>query len=138
LRQHPALRCPDFPRSATRAVTNDTAADRDHPACTVDCSPAFGNAVSSASSSASGLLAAIPCAQAFDPQQGRIALADANREYGRRFNRIFIVCATDKSAPEILEILQRRLNNDAEAELHEAAEQQRQITEIRLKKWLQE
>jgi OHCU decarboxylase len=66
------------------------------------------------------------------------ALADANREYGRRFNRIFIVCATDKSVPEILEILQRRLNNDAEAELHEAAEQQRQITEIRLKKWLQE
>jgi len=67
----------------------------------------------------------------------RIALADANREYERRFNRIFIVCATGKSAPEILEILRRRLNNDAETELHEAAEQQRQITEIRLSKWLQ-
>jgi len=66
------------------------------------------------------------------------ALADANREYERRFSRIFIVCATGKSASEILEILQQRLNNDAEAELHEAAEQQRQITEIRLKKWLQE
>ncbi|MFZ3187451.1 MAG: 2-oxo-4-hydroxy-4-carboxy-5-ureidoimidazoline decarboxylase [Candidatus Sulfotelmatobacter sp.] len=68
----------------------------------------------------------------------KIALADANREYERRFGRIFIVCATGKSAAEILEILQRRLNNDAEAELHEAAEQQRQITEFRLKKWLQE
>jgi len=68
----------------------------------------------------------------------KIALADANREYERRFNRIFIVCATGKSAPEILDILRRRLNNDAEAEFHEAAEQQRQITEIRLKKWLQE
>jgi OHCU decarboxylase len=67
----------------------------------------------------------------------KIALADANREYERRFNRIFIVCATGKSAPEILEILRRRLKNDAETELHEAAEQQRQITQIRLRKWLQ-
>jgi OHCU decarboxylase len=67
----------------------------------------------------------------------KIALADANREYERRFNRIFIVCATGKSASEILEILRRRLKNDAETELHEAAEQQRQITQIRLGKWLQ-
>jgi len=67
----------------------------------------------------------------------KIALADANREYERRFDRIFIVCATGKSAPEILETLRRRLRNDAETELHEATEQQRQITEIRLRKWLQ-
>jgi OHCU decarboxylase len=67
----------------------------------------------------------------------KIELADANREYERRFNRIFIVCATGKSAAEILKILRRRLNQDTETELHEAAEQQRQITEIRLKKWLQ-
>jgi 2-oxo-4-hydroxy-4-carboxy-5-ureidoimidazoline decarboxylase len=65
------------------------------------------------------------------------ALMEANREYERRFDRIFIVCATGKSAPEILEILRRRLNNDAETELHEGAEQQRQITQIRLRKWLQ-
>ncbi len=65
------------------------------------------------------------------------ALADANQEYERRFGHIFIVCAAGKFAPEILQILRRRLNNDAEAELHEAAEQQRQITEIRLKKWSQ-
>jgi OHCU decarboxylase len=64
-------------------------------------------------------------------------LAEANREYERRFDRIFIVCATAKSAAEILEILQRRLKNDEETELEEAAEQQRQIAEIRLKKWLQ-
>ena len=32
---------------------------------------------------------------------------------------------------------QRRLKNDAETELREAAEQQRQIMQIRLKKWLQ-
>jgi OHCU decarboxylase len=66
----------------------------------------------------------------------KMALADANREYERRFDRIFIVCAMGKSAAEILEILRRRLNNDADTELHEAAEQQRQITQIRLKKWL--
>ena len=67
----------------------------------------------------------------------KAALAEANLEYERRFNRTFIVCATGKSAPEILQILQRRLDNDAEAELQEAVEQQRQITLIRLKRWLQ-
>ena len=35
----------------------------------------------------------------------KIALAEANREYERRFSHIFIVCATGKSGPEILEIL---------------------------------
>jgi len=64
------------------------------------------------------------------------ALAEANREYEQRFNRIFIVCATGKSATEILEILRRRMQNDDASELHEAAEQQRQIIHIRLKKWL--
>ncbi len=67
----------------------------------------------------------------------KAALADANQEYERRFNRIFIICAMGKSASEILEICQRRLKNDPETELREAAEQQRQITQIRLKKWLQ-
>lgn len=67
----------------------------------------------------------------------KFALAEGNREYERRFNRIFIVCATGKSPAEILEILQRRLKNDEHAELQEAAEQQRQITQIRLRKWLQ-
>jgi 2-oxo-4-hydroxy-4-carboxy-5-ureidoimidazoline decarboxylase len=66
----------------------------------------------------------------------KIALADANREYERRFGRIFIVCATGKPAAEILEIVRRRMQNDPRAELHEAAEQQRQITQLRLKKWL--
>jgi OHCU decarboxylase len=66
----------------------------------------------------------------------KIALADANREYERRFGRIFIVCATGKSAAEILAILRQRLQNDVTTELREAAEQQRQITQIRLKRWL--
>jgi len=66
----------------------------------------------------------------------KAALVEANLAYERRFGRIFIVCATNKSAPEILEILRPRLGNDDAAELREAAEQQRQIAHIRLKKWL--
>ncbi len=66
----------------------------------------------------------------------KVALAKENFAYEQRFGRIFIVCATGKSAPEILEILRRRLRNDESTELHEAAEQQRQIARLRLKKWL--
>jgi 2-oxo-4-hydroxy-4-carboxy-5-ureidoimidazoline decarboxylase len=66
----------------------------------------------------------------------KVALAEGNRAYEQRFNQTFIVCATGKSAREILEILRRRLRNDKATELREAAEQQRQIANIRLKKWL--
>jgi 2-oxo-4-hydroxy-4-carboxy-5-ureidoimidazoline decarboxylase len=68
----------------------------------------------------------------------KVALAEANREYERRFNRIFIVCADGKTALEILEILRRRLKNDPEAELLEAVEQQRQIMQLRIERWLRE
>jgi 2-oxo-4-hydroxy-4-carboxy-5-ureidoimidazoline decarboxylase len=64
-------------------------------------------------------------------------LAEANRAYEEKFGRIFIVCATGKSAVEMLKMLERRLGNDAGTELHEAAEQQRQITQFRLRKWLE-
>jgi OHCU decarboxylase len=64
------------------------------------------------------------------------ALAQANRDYEQRFGRVFIVCATGKSAPEMLDILRHRLQNDDVTELREAAEEQRKITNIRLKKWL--
>jgi 2-oxo-4-hydroxy-4-carboxy-5-ureidoimidazoline decarboxylase len=64
------------------------------------------------------------------------ALSAANRAYEEKFNRIFIVSATGKSAEEMLTILQHRLSNDPATELREAAEQQRQITQIRLRKWL--
>lgn len=67
----------------------------------------------------------------------RIALAEANARYEQRFRRIFIVCASGRSPGEILEALERRLMNADEVELQEAAEQQRQITLIRLKKWLE-
>jgi 2-oxo-4-hydroxy-4-carboxy-5-ureidoimidazoline decarboxylase len=64
------------------------------------------------------------------------ALAEGNRKYEGRFNRIFIVCASGKTATEILEILRRRLQNDPETELREAGEQQRQIMHLRIKRWL--
>ncbi len=66
----------------------------------------------------------------------KLALAQGNRDYEQKFGRIFIVCATGKSASEILEILRHRLQNDEAAELRQAAEEQRQIMHIRLKKWL--
>lgn len=64
-------------------------------------------------------------------------LKRANAAYEARFGRIYIVCATGKSAVEMLAILERRLENEDAAELREAAEQQRQITQLRLRKWLQ-
>jgi 2-oxo-4-hydroxy-4-carboxy-5-ureidoimidazoline decarboxylase len=66
----------------------------------------------------------------------KLALKWGNREYEQKFGRIFIVCATDKSASDILEILRRRLHNDEAMELQQAAEEQRQIMHIRLKKWI--
>jgi 2-oxo-4-hydroxy-4-carboxy-5-ureidoimidazoline decarboxylase len=63
------------------------------------------------------------------------ALAEGNRAYEQLFGRIFIVCAARRSAQAILDILQRRLRNDEQTELQESAEQQRQITNLRLKKW---
>jgi 2-oxo-4-hydroxy-4-carboxy-5-ureidoimidazoline decarboxylase len=68
--------------------------------------------------------------------EAQLALLEGNREYEKKFGRVFIVCATGKSGPEILEILRHRLGNDDATELHEAAEEQRKITNLRLRKWL--
>ena len=69
-------------------------------------------------------------------QELQLALAQANRQYEQRFGRVFLVCATGKSAGEMLDILRRRLQNDDATELREAAEEQRKITNLRLEKWL--
>ena len=63
-------------------------------------------------------------------------LAEGNRAYRQRFGYIFIVCATGKTASEMFGILERRLQNDASAELIIAAEEQRRITHLRLEKLL--
>ena len=70
-------------------------------------------------------------------EAAKLALRDGNHKYEEKFGRIFIVCASGRSASEILRILEDRMNNDATTELHEAAEQQRQITELRLRRWLE-
>lgn len=65
-------------------------------------------------------------------------LVTANKSYERRFGFTYIVCATGKTAEEMLLILERRLDNNRDTELQEAAEQQRLIMHIRLTKWLSE
>ena len=67
----------------------------------------------------------------------RQALADGNREYEAKFGRTFLLCATGRTAEEMLTILRRRMQNDAATELREAAEQQQLITRLRLRKWLE-
>jgi OHCU decarboxylase len=65
-----------------------------------------------------------------------VELREANRLYEERFGFIFIVCATGKSADQILRMLRDRMENDPETELRNASEQQRQIMHLRLKKLL--
>ncbi|MFT7530438.1 MAG: 2-oxo-4-hydroxy-4-carboxy-5-ureidoimidazoline decarboxylase [Gammaproteobacteria bacterium] len=63
-------------------------------------------------------------------------LARGNAAYEERFGFIFIVCATGKSASEMLELLQTRLPNDRADELANAAAEQLKITLLRLEKIL--
>jgi 2-oxo-4-hydroxy-4-carboxy-5-ureidoimidazoline decarboxylase len=60
------------------------------------------------------------------------ALADGNRAYEDRFGYIFIVCASGKSASEMLALLHARLPNPADVEIRIAAEEQARITALRL------
>jgi OHCU decarboxylase len=64
----------------------------------------------------------------------RTALADVNRRYQEKFGWIFIVCATGKSADEMLTLLRQRLDNDPAEELRIAAAEQEKITLLRLHK----
>ncbi len=64
------------------------------------------------------------------------ALAKANADYESKFGFIFIVCATGKSATEMLQLLLDRLQNTAEEELHIAMGEQQKISIIRFKKLL--
>ena len=63
-------------------------------------------------------------------------LAQGNHAYREKFGYIFIVCATGKTAEEMLALLEQRLQNDSAHELNIAAEQQRLITRLRLEKLL--
>jgi 2-oxo-4-hydroxy-4-carboxy-5-ureidoimidazoline decarboxylase len=60
------------------------------------------------------------------------ALAEGNSAYFDKFGFIFIVCATGKSAEEMLALLRERLPHDRANELRIAAEEQARITALRL------
>lgn len=62
------------------------------------------------------------------------ALARGNRDYESKFGRIYLVCATGKSADEMLAHLRKRMNNDPETELSITAGEQAKITRLRLEK----
>lgn len=63
-------------------------------------------------------------------------LTQGNVEYERKFGHVYLVCATGKSADEMLKILQGRLPNDPWNELRIAAGEQAKITDLRLRKLL--
>ena len=61
-------------------------------------------------------------------------LAAGNRAYIERFGYIFIVCASGKTAAQMLALLQHRLPHDTEQEIFVAATEQAKITALRLEK----
>ena len=65
------------------------------------------------------------------------AIAEGNHLYEEKFGYIFIVCATGKSAEEMLEMLQSRLENKPEDEILIAADEQNKITKLRIEKLLE-
>lgn len=63
-------------------------------------------------------------------------LSKLNIEYEKKFGYIFIVCATGKSAEELLALIKARIENDADTEIRIAMEEQNKITKLRLKNLL--
>lgn len=61
-------------------------------------------------------------------------LAYYNGLYEGRHGFIFIVCATGKTAGEMLELLKARVNNSTDVEIVNASMEQRRITMLRLEK----
>jgi allantoicase len=69
-------------------------------------------------------------------QETLARLAEANRAYHEKFGNVFLICATGKTADEILAIARTRLANDPDTERRIAADEQRKITRLRLEKLL--
>jgi len=61
-------------------------------------------------------------------------LKGRNEAYEKKFGYIFIVCATGKSASEMLGLLNNRLLNSPNAEIKIAAQEQNKITHLRIDK----
>lgn len=63
-------------------------------------------------------------------------IADGNRAYEEKFGHVYLVRAAGRSAPELLDILERRLGNDPEAERREVRTALAEITRLRLERLL--
>ncbi len=59
-------------------------------------------------------------------------LTEGNKEYERRFGRVFLIRAAGRTAPEVLAELRRRLENDEATERAETVAQLREIALLRL------
>jgi 2-oxo-4-hydroxy-4-carboxy-5-ureidoimidazoline decarboxylase len=70
------------------------------------------------------------------PDPVKLELKKQNRKYEKKFGYIFIVCATGKSAEEMLDLLQQRLENIPMIEINIAAWEQNKITKLRLNNML--
>ena len=65
-------------------------------------------------------------------------IAEGNRLYEERFGHVFLIRAAGRSAEEILDALEERLDHPHQTEIAVAAEEQRQITALRLQALLRE
>ena len=63
-------------------------------------------------------------------------LKELNDAYFKKFGFIYIVCATGRSAPQLLELLEERIRGSKKSELEKAAREQAKITRLRIEKWL--
>jgi 2-oxo-4-hydroxy-4-carboxy-5-ureidoimidazoline decarboxylase len=65
-------------------------------------------------------------------------LADRNAEYDRKFGYVYLVCASGRSAEELLAILTDRLHNDPETERAVMRGELAKINRLRLERLLSE
>ncbi|GAA4543438.1 2-oxo-4-hydroxy-4-carboxy-5-ureidoimidazoline decarboxylase [Pseudonocardia xishanensis] len=65
-------------------------------------------------------------------EQVRAAMAEGNAEYERRFGHVYLVCASGRTADELLAVLQDRLGNTAEEEAARTRSELAAINRLRL------
>jgi 2-oxo-4-hydroxy-4-carboxy-5-ureidoimidazoline decarboxylase len=90
--------------------------------------PRFAATATQAAREQSGMAAATP--------EQLTEFTAKNADYERRFNHVFLICATGKSAAHMLDQLRARITNDPKTELQAAAREQSAITRLRLERWL--
>jgi 2-oxo-4-hydroxy-4-carboxy-5-ureidoimidazoline decarboxylase len=88
--------------------------------------PKFASTAAQSNKEQSGMAAAT--------EEQKREFAAGNREYENKFGHVFLICATGKTAGEMLAQLRTRLKNDAEAELTNATKEQSMIVRLRLER----